>query len=84
MRPSHLTRLAAVASQDARWPTLRRDRAGVVTGAVVPVTAAAARRLAAYEGDAYRLTPVVVTTANGKTAAHVWIAPGGTHRPWKG
>ena len=48
------------------------------------VSAAAATRLAAYEGDTYRLLPVVVTTATGKTAARVWIAPGGTRRPWKG
>jgi hypothetical protein len=26
---------------------------------------------------------VVVRTANGNTAAHAWIAPAGTHRPWK-
>jgi len=68
----------------APWPTLRRERVGVLTGAVVDVTAAAAKRLAAYEGDTYRLSPVVVTTANGKTAARIWIAPGGTRRPWKG
>jgi hypothetical protein len=40
-------------------------------------------RLAAYEGPAYRLTRVVVQTPNGKTAAHTWIAPGGTRLPWK-
>lgn len=73
-----------VALPHAPWPTLRRHRSGVVTGTVVDVTAAAARRLAAYEGDTYRLLPVVVTTPNGKTAARVWIAPGGTRRPWKG
>jgi hypothetical protein len=39
--------------------------------------------LAAYEGPAYRLTRVVVQTPNGKTAAHTWIAPGGTRLPWK-
>ena len=72
-----------VALPNAPWPTLLRDRAGVVTGVLVDVTAAAARRLAAYEGDLYRPLPVVVTTAHGKTAARVWIAPGGTRRPWK-
>jgi hypothetical protein len=66
------------------WPTLRRDRTGVVTGALVDVSATAAARLAAYEGDSYRLMPVVVTTASGKTAARTFIAPGGTRRPWKG
>jgi hypothetical protein len=62
---------------------LRRRRGSAVTGAIVTVDAAAARRLAAYEGDAYRLVPVVVATAIGNIAARVWIAPGGTHRPWK-
>jgi gamma-glutamylcyclotransferase (GGCT)/AIG2-like uncharacterized protein YtfP len=73
-----------VALPAVRWPTLRRDRRGAVTGVVVNVSAAAAARLAAYEGDAYRLVPVVVITPNGKTAARTWIAPGGTRRPWKG
>jgi len=72
-----------VALPDARWPTLRRCRGSVVPGTVVDVDAAAARRLTAYEGAAYRLMPVVVATANGNTAAKVWIAPGGTRRPWK-
>ncbi len=51
---------------------------------VVDVSAMAAARLAAYEGDTYRLVPVVVTTVNGKTAARTFIALGGTRRPWKG
>ena len=68
---------------DRRWPTLRRQRGGQVFGALVDVDAAAVRRLAAYEGEAYRLVPVVVATASGNTAARVWIAPGGTRRPWK-
>jgi gamma-glutamylcyclotransferase (GGCT)/AIG2-like uncharacterized protein YtfP len=72
-----------VALPDARWPTLRRRHGGCVVGVVVDVGAAAARRLAAYEGSAYRLTPVVVTTPNGSAAARAWIAPGGTHRQWK-
>lgn len=82
--PATLRGWRRVALPQARWPTLRRDRDGMVAGAVVDVTSAAARRLAAYEGDTYRLLPVVVTTANGKTAARTWIAPGGTRRPWKG
>ena len=64
------------------WPTLRRARGGVVRGVVVEADAAALRRLAAYEGPAYRLTRVVATTPTGKTAAWTWIAPGGTHRRW--
>jgi len=73
-----------VALAHARWPTLRRDRTSVVAGAVVDASAAAAARLAAYEGNRYRLMPVVVTTAKGETPARTFIAPGGTRRPWKG
>jgi hypothetical protein len=29
------------------------------------------------------LTRVVVRTANGKTVAHTWIAPGGMRREWR-
>jgi hypothetical protein len=39
-------------------------------------------RLAAYEGPSYRLTPVIVQTAHGHTAARAWIASGGTRRAW--
>jgi Gamma-glutamyl cyclotransferase, AIG2-like len=84
LTPATLRGWRRVALPDGRWPTLRRDRACVVIGAFVDATAAAARRLAAYEGDMYRLVPVVVTTPSGKTAARTWIAPGGTRRPWKG
>ncbi|HUB12774.1 MAG TPA: gamma-glutamylcyclotransferase family protein [Acetobacteraceae bacterium] len=72
-----------VASPGGRFPTLRRQRRGAVDGVVVDVDAAAMRRLSAYEGDAYRLLSVVVETTTGKSAAKVWIAPGGTRRPWK-
>lgn len=68
----------------ARVPTLRRAPAGRIDGMLLTPPAAALRRLVAYEGPAYRLRRVVVATARGKTAAFVWIAPGGTRRPWKG
>ena len=58
-----------VALPNGRWPSLRRQRGGQVFGAVADVNAAAVRRLAAYEGEAYRLVPVVVATASGNTAA---------------
>jgi hypothetical protein len=54
-----------------------------VRGVVIDVAAPNLTRLAGYEGPAYRLRRVVVQTANGKTAAHIWIAPAGTRRPWK-
>jgi gamma-glutamylcyclotransferase (GGCT)/AIG2-like uncharacterized protein YtfP len=65
------------------YPTLRRDRAATVSGIVVDVPSRTLAQLGAYEGPAYRMTRVVVDTPNGKTAAHAWIAPGGTRRPWK-
>lgn len=73
-----------VALTGTRWPTLRRDPAGVVDGMLVDVSAPALARLTAWEGPAYRLTRVVVVTGRGKTAAHTWIAPGGSRRPWRG
>ena len=82
--PASLRGWRRVALPAVPWPTLRRDRRSVVTGSLVDVSAAAAARLAAYEGSTYRLVPVVVTTAKGKTAARTFIAPGGTRRPWKG
>ena len=71
-----------VALRGGRYPTLRRDRRGVVRGVLVDVQARAMGRLAVYEGPAYRLTRVVVDTPNGKTSARTWIAPAGTRRPW--
>jgi hypothetical protein len=71
------------AVRGGRYPTLRRDRTGLVRGVLVDVPARAMGRLVAYEGSAYRLTRVVVGTPNGKTSAHTWIAPCGTRRNWK-
>lgn len=71
-----------VALPGVPWPTLRRVPGGKVSGVTVTVGAAALHRLAAYEGPAYRLKRVVVTTLSGKAAAWTWIAPGGTSRQW--
>ena len=81
--PATLTGWRRVVLRGTRYPTLRRDRRGAVSGAVVKVPAPVLRRLVAYEGPAYRLVRVVVQTPNGKTAANAWIAPGGTRRPWR-
>jgi gamma-glutamylcyclotransferase (GGCT)/AIG2-like uncharacterized protein YtfP len=83
MLPAGLPGWRRVALRGGRYPTLRRQRAGIVRGAVVTVPARALARLAAYEGPAYRLTRVVVVTPNGKTAVHAWIAPGGTRSLWE-
>jgi hypothetical protein len=73
-----------VALNAVPWPTLRRDPKGAVTGMMANVPARALARLTAWEGRTYRLTRLVVATARGKTAAHTWIAPGGSCRPWRG
>ncbi|MGE0226208.1 MAG: gamma-glutamylcyclotransferase family protein [Acetobacteraceae bacterium] len=83
LRPASLPGWRRVALGATRWPTLRRARSFHTPGAIVWVGAAALGRLAAYEGPAYRLRRVVVTTASGNTAAATWVAPGGTHRPWR-
>jgi len=72
-----------VAKRGGRYPTLRRQRGNRVDGTLLTVSARAMARLSAYEGSAYRLTPVVVTTRKGKTAAHAWITADATRRSWK-
>jgi gamma-glutamylcyclotransferase (GGCT)/AIG2-like uncharacterized protein YtfP len=79
--PAVLPGWRRVALPGGRYPTLRRGRVSVA-GVIVAVDAVALARLSAYEGPAYRLTPVVVRTARGNTLAHAWIAPGGTDRDW--
>src|SRR5579872_7290134 len=81
--PATLRGWRRVILRRARYPTLRRQRDAVVHGALLDAPSRVVARLAAYEGSAYRLTPVVVQTANGKTVAHTWIAPGGTRREWR-
>jgi gamma-glutamylcyclotransferase (GGCT)/AIG2-like uncharacterized protein YtfP len=82
--PATLSGWRRVGLRGGRYPTLQRDRVGTVRGAVLIAPARVRLRLAAWEGSNYRLTRVVVDTPNGKTAAHTWIAPGGTRRPWNG
>jgi gamma-glutamylcyclotransferase (GGCT)/AIG2-like uncharacterized protein YtfP len=78
-----LTGWRRVVLRGTRYPTLRHDRRGAVSGAAVEVPAHVLRRLVAYERPTYRLMRVVVQTPSGKTAAYAWIAPGGTRRPWR-
>ncbi|HKM64130.1 MAG TPA: gamma-glutamylcyclotransferase family protein [Acidisphaera sp.] len=81
-RPAALQGWRRVALAGSPYPTLRPARGTRTPGVVVDVGPAALRRLVAYEGPAYRLTRLVVATAQGETAVHAWIAPGGTQRPW--
>jgi hypothetical protein len=64
-------------------PDIAALRRGGRPRQLVAVSSRALARLAAYEGPEYRLTRVVVTSPNGKTAAHTWIAPAATRRAWQ-
>jgi gamma-glutamylcyclotransferase (GGCT)/AIG2-like uncharacterized protein YtfP len=79
--PAVLPGWRRVALPDGHYPTLRRAR-GTVAGALATVDRRTLVRLTAYEGPAYRLTPVVVRIATRNTPAWAWIAPGGTFREW--
>ncbi len=75
LRPAVLPDYARRPLRGTPYPTLIRQ-AGVVTeGALLRAGPAALRRLAAYEGAEYRLTPVRPLTSRGPVRAHAWIAP---------
>jgi Gamma-glutamyl cyclotransferase, AIG2-like len=57
--PATLPGWRRVELRGTRYPTLRRDRRGAVSGAVVDVPSRLLAHLAAYEGPRYRLTRVV-------------------------
>jgi gamma-glutamylcyclotransferase (GGCT)/AIG2-like uncharacterized protein YtfP len=84
LTPALLAGWRRVVLRGTLWPTLRRDRTGRVSGAMLEPSAAALTRLKVFEEPPYLRRRVVVATARGKTAAFVWIAPGATRRPWKG
>jgi gamma-glutamylcyclotransferase (GGCT)/AIG2-like uncharacterized protein YtfP len=79
--PATLHGWRRVGLRDSRYPTLRRAR-DEVDGVLAIVDRLALARIAAYEGPAYRLMPIVVRTAHGDVAARAWIASGGTRRDW--
>jgi gamma-glutamylcyclotransferase (GGCT)/AIG2-like uncharacterized protein YtfP len=81
--PARLDGWRRVVGKDGRYPTLVRDRAGRVDGAVLAVPAAALRRLQAYEGPRYQLVRVLAKTADGPVAARAWIAGAASQRPWR-
>jgi gamma-glutamylcyclotransferase (GGCT)/AIG2-like uncharacterized protein YtfP len=78
MRPARLAGWRRVFLRGTPYPTLLRDPASAVEGAVLRAGDAAFARLAAYEGSAYALVPVTVATAHGAVRARAWIAP-----PWR-
>ncbi|MBB5689222.1 gamma-glutamylcyclotransferase [Roseomonas alkaliterrae] len=78
MRPARLAGWRRVFLRGTPYPTLLRDPASAVEGAVLRAGEAARARLAAYEGSAYALVPVTVATARGAVRARAWIAA-----PWR-
>jgi gamma-glutamylcyclotransferase (GGCT)/AIG2-like uncharacterized protein YtfP len=83
MRPALLRGWRRVQVKNSRFPTLTRDRQGEVRGAVVSVSAAALRRLQAYEGEGYELVRVLAQTRTGPLTAFAWIAGSATRHPWR-
>jgi hypothetical protein len=96
LRPALLARLAGrpltpqacclpgwrrVRLHGTRYATLRRAP-GHVAGAAVIANAATLRRLRAYEGESYQLCRVTLRARGRPLAAHAWIAPAATIRPW--
>jgi len=56
------------------YPTLRRDARAALAGELIRPAPEVLRRLAAYEGGAYRLCPVQVLTPRGPRRARAWFA----------
>lgn len=80
LRPARLVGWRRVMLRGTPYPTLLRDPAGVVAGALCRPGAAALRRLAAYEGASYRLLPVCVYVRvcvgpSRPRRARAWAAP---------
>jgi gamma-glutamylcyclotransferase (GGCT)/AIG2-like uncharacterized protein YtfP len=84
-RPAVLRGMRRVALRGTPYPTLIRDRRGVVAGGVLSVGPRALQRLAMYEGRPYRLRPVAPRVFGRVVRARAWIAPPGraeAARPW--
>ena len=84
--PAQLHGFRRVRLRGTRYPTLApgREKVSLAPGAVFRANGAALRRLRAYEGPRYRLTPVRPRLLDTGRAvpAFAWIAPGATRLPW--
>jgi gamma-glutamylcyclotransferase (GGCT)/AIG2-like uncharacterized protein YtfP len=78
LRPARLDGWRRVFLRGTPYPTVVPAVGDTVKGAVLRVGDAALARLSAYEGSAYALVPLTVSTAGGALRAHAWIAP-----PWR-
>jgi gamma-glutamylcyclotransferase (GGCT)/AIG2-like uncharacterized protein YtfP len=81
MQPASLDGFVRVRLRGTEYPTLRPG-AGTLHGALLLADENAFRRLSAYEGPRYRLTPVTPRVAGATVEAHAWIAPDATRIPW--
>ncbi|SDE26825.1 gamma-glutamylcyclotransferase family protein [Belnapia rosea] len=75
LRPASLAGYARCPLRGTRYPTLVPHPGAMTEGALLRAGPAAFRRLAAYEGAEYRLTPVRPMTPRGPVRARAWIAP---------
>lgn len=78
LRPARLDGWRRVFLRGTPYPTMVPAVGATVNGAVLRVGDAALARLSAYEGSAYALAPITVSTSRGALRAHAWIAP-----PWR-
>jgi gamma-glutamylcyclotransferase (GGCT)/AIG2-like uncharacterized protein YtfP len=71
--PAVLPGWRRVALRGTPFPTLVRARRHRVHGLLLRLTGAPLRRLAAYEGSAYRLRRLSVLTIRGRRRALAWV-----------
>jgi gamma-glutamylcyclotransferase (GGCT)/AIG2-like uncharacterized protein YtfP len=75
LRPARLEGWARVGLRGTPYPTLVEAPGAATEGALLRCGPGVLARLAAYEGAAYRLVPVRVTTRRGARNARAWVAP---------
>lgn len=75
LTPATLAGHRRVVLRGTRYPTLVIDSRAVVHGVLMRPPPDAMRRLAAYEGPPYRLSPIRVATARGPRRVRAWITP---------
>jgi hypothetical protein len=84
-RPGLLAGWRRVFLRGTPFPTLVRDRAGVVDGLLAEIPPRLMPALHAYEGALYRFLPVRVLSDGAMQAARAWVARfdrADASRPW--
>lgn len=80
--PAVLPGWRRVAMTHGPYPTLRRERGGMVEGVLVEVAGRAFAKLSDYEGPRWRLREVMPVVDFRAISAWAWIAAGGSRRDW--